>query len=492
MKKKKKNNNLKQLAESMTINTQISNTIGKSFCFQSQCDDLKLTYLAYEYYKSHLKDTKDILKEKVIIALDTNLLLNLYKMSIRERTEFLRFIDKNASRILIPAQVEIEYLRHRVNYIQDFQRTLQELKTTAKKCINTLKDACTTASTQIKQLGSTKVVANDIPATKEHIQKLIEFIESNSFSDDYKKNLDEVYKPLDETLTAGIDLLLKQAIYELDDPVMASLAKVNILKKLTDEEISYLKEHYDFLLKIFNENKTNTAEKENYSFPGCGDRKKVKAGCEPYGDFLIYHELLAYMQQSKKDVYFLTKDVTKSDWIKSDGKPFKHYLVDIYKNTNQMLYIFNAEKFIPLTFAPVIETEETDADGELAVESSIEDSSNANPIDLDNAAREDSGHLSDSQEESYTRLSYLRTISEKRFMDELEVASLWANNYGDGYVSKTYFIYGILGPKHFHYGDSKRILEELKNKGYIEEYTEHKDDRELLCLKIIKSLEKTE
>ena len=60
----------------------------------------------------------------------------------------------------------------------------------------------------------------------------------------------------------------------------------------------------------------------------------------------------------------------------------------------------------------------------------------------------------------------------------------------DGYVSKTYFIYGILGPKHFHYGDSKAVLEELKEKGYIEEYTEHKDERELTCLKIKKDLDK--
>lgn len=485
--KKKKNNKLRQLTESMTIKTNKENIIGEDFCFQLQCNDLKITYSAYEYYKSHLKEPKDILKEQVVIALDTNLLLNLYKMSIKERTEFLRFIDRNANRIIIPAQVEIEYLRHRINYIQDFQRTLQELKTTAKKCVSTLKDACTTASTQIKQLGNMKVVANDIPTTKKYIQELVDFIDTNSFTDEYKKELDEKYKPLDEALTAGIDLLLEQAVCELDDPVMASLSKVNILKRFTNEEISFLKGHYDSLLKIFDEKKINTAEKENYSFPGCGDRKKIKAGCEPYGDFLIYHELLAYMLQNKKDVFFLTKDVTKSDWIKSDGKPFKHYLVDIFKNTNQMLYIFNAEKFIPLTFAPIIEVEEKDADGEFAAESSTEEIP-----DSDSQTKDDSENSAILSEETNTRLSYLRTISEKRFMDELEVANLWANNYGDGYVSKSYFIYGILGPKHFHYGDSRGVLEELKNKGYIEEYTEHKDERELTCLKIKKNFDKTE
>ena len=479
---KKKTNKLRQPEENMTIENKKPNTIGKDFCFQLQYDDLKLTYSAYEYYKSHLKDPKDILNEQVIIALDTNLLLNLYKMSIKERNEFLRFVDKNANRILIPAQVEIEYLRHRINHIQDFRRTLQELKTTAKKHINTLKDACTTASSQIRNFGNTKIIANDIPAAKENIQELVKFIDKNSFTDDFKNELDNIYKPLEETLTEGIDFLLDQAIYELDDPVMASLSKVNILRKLTSEEKFYLEEHYKSLLNIFNEKKKITEEKENYSFPGCGDRKKIKDGNEPYGDFFIYHELLAYMLQNKKDVYFLTKDVTKSDWIKPDGKPFKHYLVDIYKNTNQMLYIFNAEKFIPLTFAPIIETEEKDTDGELIGETSTK----ASP-DTIHSAIEHSEEPSEFPEPNNIRLSYLRSVSESRFMDELEVATLWAKNYGDGYVSKIYFIYGILGPKHFHYGDSKAVLESLKQKGRIEEYTEHKDDRTLTCLRIKKN-----
>ena len=266
--KKKMNSNLKKQAGNMAIETKKSNIIGKDFCFQLQCDDLRTTYSAYEYYKSHLKEPKDILNEQVIIALDTNLLLNLYKMSIKERTEFLRFIDKNANRILIPAQVEIEYLRHRINHIQDFRRTLQELKTTAKKHINTLKDACTTASSQIKEFGNKKIIVNDIPAAKEKIQKLVEFIDEKSFTDDFKKELDEIYNPLEETLTKGVDLLLEQAVYELDDPVMASLSKANILKKLTDEEISYLKDHYDSLLKIFNEKKILRKKKRIIHFQG--------------------------------------------------------------------------------------------------------------------------------------------------------------------------------------------------------------------------------
>ena len=479
--KKQKNSNLKIQTGIMTSEAIKSNTIGEDFCFQLQYDDLKLTYRAFEYYKNHLKKPKDILNEQVVIALDTNLLLDLYKMSFKERSEFLHFVNANASRIVIPAQVEIEYLRHRISHIQNFQKTLQSLKTTAKDYVNTLKEACSFASSQLKRLGNTKIISNDIPEAKGKIRELIEFIDRGSFSDDFKKGLDDIYNPLDEILKEGIDSLLEQSVCELDDdPILAALSKVNILKKLSNEEISYLKGHYDSLLKVFNEKKSITEEKDNYSFPGCGDRKKVKTDHDPYGDFFIYHELLAYMLRNKKDVFFLTRDVTKSDWIKSDGSPFKHYLVDAFKNTNQMLYVFNAEKFIPLTFAPIFETEGKDADGELMEDASVEESA-----DSVNSTKDQSEELSNSPKQYNIRLSYLRSISEERFMNELEVATLWANNYGDGYVSKLYFIYGILGPKHFCYEDSKAILERLKTNGLVEEYTEKKDERHVTCLKIL-------
>lgn len=109
--------------------------IGEDISFQIECNDLKTTYKAYAYYKEHLKELKDIIDSDIIIALDTNLLLNLYKMSFKERSEFLRFINKNSNRIIITNQVEIEYLRHRVNYIQDLHRTLKEIKTNAKKAL---------------------------------------------------------------------------------------------------------------------------------------------------------------------------------------------------------------------------------------------------------------------------------------------------------------------------------------------------------------------
>lgn len=42
---------------------------------------------------------------------------------------------------------------------------------------------------------------------------------------------------------------------------------------------------------------------------------------------------------------------------------------------------------------------------------------------------------------------YFKELTEDIFLDELSTCIKWSNEYGDKYVSKDYFIYGILGIK---------------------------------------------
>lgn len=473
MNKKKKS----KLSNNQTMKRD-KRIIGDTFCFSVLCNDLKTTYQAYEYYTSHIKELKDIIDSDITIALDANLILNLYKMSFKERSEFLRFIDKNAKRIVITNQVEIEYLRHRVNYIDDLHRTLKELKNTPKKCIDNLKNACDNAIQQLSQFAKTKIVANDIPEALESIDKIKEFIETRAFDEEYKNTIDELYNPLRDILEKGVEQLLSTAVYELDDPVMKALGKVDILKALSEDELSYIHNLYNKLLSQYNDVKNDTKKKDYYAFPGCGDRGKQKIGNDPYGDLIIYHELLSYMYMNNKDVVFLTRDVSKSDWIKEDGKPFNHYIVDIYRNTEHMLYICNAEKFIPLTFASIVDADNQEMDGDLSEKSIEQVNDECSP------AEAEIGPAPERVEESDVRIPYLRAISEERFIDELRTAQSWAEEYGDKYVNKQYFIYKILGRKRFDYQESLKVLGKLLQDKRVEEYTEHRDGNGFLCIKI--------
>lgn len=476
--------------------------VGESFCFHRHYSDINGTQSAYAYYKDHKKTNKELYVSSTPIAIDTNILLNLYKMSFKERSQFVKFIEKNAYRIIIPAQVQVEYMRHRIKFIHGFQKTLKELDPLAKKIYEDLKKSNQTAIEQLKQLANRKIVSNDMVDVTGHIKALQDYIEAHKYSEEYFNGLTELYQPLQESLKKGVESSLKQAVYELDDPVLASLSKTQIQDEMSSQEKEFLQVKYEELLTEYQEHKGNNEEKEIYTFPGSGDWRKENDGLDPCGDFYIYHELLSYMSRNNQDVVLLTKDVRKSDWIRQDGKPFGHYIVDTYINTGHMLYIFNAQDFTNLTFEAVAESDIEEKDDDTAdsetMASKEAESAETVPRIAETLPKDEHGGTGDGiagaiadvttmpSTEDTTQLSYFRDVTEERFVQELETALLWAESYGDGYVGQDYFIYSILGHKRFHFSSSRKVLEKLNKDGKVIISNEEHDDRMIKCLKINK------
>lgn len=442
--------------------------IDKDFCFKTHHNDIKATADAFQYYEEHLINLEDFLKSDILLAFDTNLLLNLYKISKQEREQFLKFVNKNANKIIIPAQVEFEYLKHRTKYIKESTALLDELVQQEKAIAKEICEGDKLIVNKLTQLKQHKFIVNDIPDVQTSIDTLCQYINSHSFSEEERNDIKMHINAVEEKLIDKIKKLKDSCITETKDIVLESISKVQILPILSLEELSYLKEYYDQLLQSYNNHKER-AECLSYSFPGCGDRGKIKDGNEPYGDFIIYHELLRQMSLKHKNIIFLTKDITKSDWIKPDGTPFIHYIIDSFKNTNQMLYIFNAEKFIPLTFESIIEDDDSGSIGK------IED---INEIEVEFA-----NDIKDNEEGCNNPLP-LKNITKDRFMSELNVALAWASLSGEGYVSLSYFIRSILGKKHFCYETSYKVKEELRMKNIIEIYKENIDGNDVECIRI--------
>ena len=403
-------------------------------------------------------------------------------------------------------------MSHRVDAIQSFIKTLKEVEGFPKKIQDALKQAFDVALSQLKTNGNRPIVSSDMAGVPDYIKEIREFLEQNKFTEDFLTNLDAKFEPLIESVKKGVEQSLCKAVYELDDPVLAALSKTTILQELNPEEKDFLTGKYQSLLEEFNTYKLDSARKDLYAFPGCGDRKKIKEGRDPLGDFYIYHELLSYMWHENKDVVFLTNDVTKSDWIQQNGKPFNHYIVDTFINTGHMLYIFNARDFTTLSFEAVAEVDSTEADDAIGdvkgtseettviPETSVAttetvtpesaatpESSEASPTEgVDAAPTETSDDVVQQPTVANPNYSYLRSITKERFLQELETAELWASSYGDGYVNRDYFIYTILGHKRFDWDSSFVVLEDLLKEGVVTIVDEEHDERMIKCLKRIK------
>lgn len=492
---------------------QTKTVIGESFCFHCHYPSISGTQNAFAYYEDHKKQQKELYKSSIPIAIDTNVLLELYSISFKERNAFLKFINENAHRIIITSQVQTEYMRHRISAIQSFVKTLKEVEGFPKKIQDSLKQAFDTALSQLKSNGNRPIVLNDMSDVPNLLKEVREFLEQHKFEEAFVNELEQKFAPLTESVKKGVEDSLGKAVYELNDPVLAALSKTNILEELSVDEETFLRERFDALMDEFNQNIQDINKKDLYTFPGCGDRKKLKEGRDPLGDFFIYHELLSYMKNKNQDVVYLTNDVTKSDWIKPDGKPFNHYIVDTYINTGHMLYIFNARDFTTLSFEAVAEVDSSESDDstEDALTEPVEDvpttTVDNNGEQADAGAQQDGGNHNDNEDadvnasaaegsdttieasqrqepmERDNNYSYLRDVSKERFMQELETALLWAESYGDGYVGKDYFVYSILGHKRFHFSSSLRMLDALVSEGLVVVADEEHDGHMVKCLK---------
>ena len=84
----------------------LKTTINEDFCFNYRGYSIKETQEAFMYYQQKKKDASEwLLQSDIPIFLDTNVLLDLYRISLSERESFRNFLIGQKSRIFITKQV---------------------------------------------------------------------------------------------------------------------------------------------------------------------------------------------------------------------------------------------------------------------------------------------------------------------------------------------------------------------------------------------------
>lgn len=271
-----------------------------------------------ERYSSLFEDAIS-LKSELPIFLDTNILIRYYNISFTAREKLLDFIKSNKERIILTSQVQIEFIRNREDNIQNFFE-----KVTSK----IPKDFKTDVLNKMKSfLDTHKVILKDYPFVEEGIEK-------------HQKELEELFEKLNQTADEKrkdrTSIIVKDEFLEL-------LNQCKTYENLLESEIEIIKKDFDALKKtVSNEKPESIFNKANAAFPGLGDIKEKPE--DPYGDYIIFHEMMKFMAINKTDVIFLTLDNTKGDWMSKAHVPYLHYVQNAYSNTNQILYIVDAER----------------------------------------------------------------------------------------------------------------------------------------------------
>jgi hypothetical protein len=264
-------------------------------------------------------DNEVALKTDTPIFLDTNVLLRYYSISFTAREKLLEFIKANKKRIILSSYVQYEFIKNREDVIQRF---FEQVTNKIPKDFNS--DVVNKMNSFLEQH---KVVLKDYPFVETGIQK-------------HKDELGKLFEKLNETAELKRkehnDLIVKDSFLDL-------LNSCTHYDGLSEDELELIKKDFDLISKgITPENSDSIINKPNAAFPGLGDIKNKPD--DPYGDYIIFHEMMKYMLNNKIDIIFLTFDNTKGDWMNKNRSPHLHYTQNIFANTGQILYIIDAER----------------------------------------------------------------------------------------------------------------------------------------------------
>lgn len=443
--------------------------INADFCFKQ---DLSPSIIeiqqALDAYSNKLED-EITLETETPIFLDTNVLLDYYKLSFSERKSLIKYFEENKNRLYITHQVQQEFLRHRVNHIKSYLNSVEEFVKAYRNIrseIDNLKKGIIKGFDHY--LNNNRILKNDHQDLHTELKNLNETLQEKLrglFNEtDLEKQLEEKEQRIEEIKKR----LEGDADIERKDPLLNVIATFNFLPKLDEKEIKFIQELYSKLESEYSKVKSDQNEFYKKTFPGAGDKKE-----DPTGDLIIYHEILKFLKQSTTDAIFLTNDTEKNDWLlrkKADLVPFSHYIINTHLNTNQSLYIFQSRDKLLLTYNSIyIDDSNVTDEGVIKSAGTEAELDNGNDNVLNVVGR------IELPESTYPH-SYYETITESEFLEQLKRSEIWAKRYGDGFVGVRNFVEKYLGNRGYDFQSSYKIKDELVEKGIIIEYTHEPDE----------------
>jgi hypothetical protein len=280
------------------------------------------------FHAYYLPDEKSLkrLWNRGTVALDANVLLNLYRYPVLARSDLLSGLEKISERLFVPYQATLEYQRNRLEVIASQRRRFDEVRKVLADAQNKL--SADLGKLQLKKRHSS-IDPSQLLTDIEHIL--------NKFRDDLvrheKDQLDITGK---DEIRSTIDRLIDGKIGKLSDQAA--------------------------LDKIYKEGKKRYEDRVP---PGYSDAHKAESG-EPvyfsngirierqFGDLIFWTQLMEMASERKLKHLILITDDEKEDWwwvVESNGEktigPRPELVEEMCEKTGvKDFYIYTSERFL--------------------------------------------------------------------------------------------------------------------------------------------------
>ncbi|MEU1396971.1 PIN-like domain-containing protein [Micromonospora zamorensis] len=238
-------------------------------------------YDGYEAYRRTEPEELDQVVQFGIVALDTNVLLDLYRYAKRSREESIKALEAIAPRLFMPAQVQEEFWRNRDQVIREIVR---------RNPLAGVRDAKRSALAALSDWGRNTMSDDDVDALKKEMEATFNQV-------------------LAKMQPSGQGLHLRAALSDVKaDAVLGHLEVLfgGRVGRPFDK---------DRLVELVAEGRARFARRIP---PGYMDADKADQSEEGTGDFLIWEQLIAQAKEARKDIVFVTRDL-KEDWWRLDA-----------------------------------------------------------------------------------------------------------------------------------------------------------------------------
>lgn len=282
------------------------------------------------YYPPTSDEYERLWKEATIV-LDTNVLLNLYRLPTSARDEFLTVLDLLKDRLWVPHQVALEFQRNRLTVIAAERKSTEDVLSSAQEIVGELRKKVDALQIEKRGLGiETKPILEDLQHANE---KLVSAIAATHAAQLEIASSDPVRDRLDALLSAKVgpgpknqadlDALIKDGEDRFRDRIPPGFADAD--KGKNPNEATFIHDHLKYQRK--------------------------------FGDLLLWKQLLEHAKaNSLKSVLLITADRKDDWWWREQGKTIgahpelvseihRYSAVDLFWMYSSVQFLEHANKY---------------------------------------------------------------------------------------------------------------------------------------------------
>jgi predicted nucleic acid-binding protein len=255
---------------------------------------------------------------------DTNVLLDLYRVSRSTAKDYLDTLEKISDRIWLPYQVANEFLTRREEIINSeaasFKKALLELEKwkSEQENLKALRSCLTSDKTG-------RIVCDELKSLFEVQEEYISSV--RKVEQAFRDKIEQLEN--DHTaLNSGQDIILERLL-DLFDSKVGEPFEQNILLDLHKEA----DERFKKLIP-----------------PGYMDNTQNK-GDRKYGDFILWKQILIFAKKESQPIIFVTAEKKEDWWIRRNGEivsPHEKLRQEFQEYVSQSFWMYRPQRFLEM------------------------------------------------------------------------------------------------------------------------------------------------